>query len=123
MRQHGQREARIGGRQRLEDRHCGGGIEARAPMLLAEGHTEQSKFASPPEKGVIERLRAVVLCGLGLHLPADEVSQRIGEQSVFRGRRKQVEAAPVAIRHRAASLTAASQACRSGQPSSRAVWT
>ena len=56
----GEREAGIGGRQRLVHDHRGGGVEPGAAVLLGDGEPEQPELAGAAEEGEVELLLAVV---------------------------------------------------------------
>ena len=99
MGEHGQREARIGGRERFEELHGRRGVEARAAVLLADRDAEQTEGPGLAEEREVEGLVAVVLRRLRLHLARHELAQGLGEQHVLRGGGKEVEASPLALVH------------------------
>ena len=66
MREHGERETGVGGRERLADLHRGHGVEARAPVLLGQRDAEQAELAGAAEERVVEALVAIVRRSLRL---------------------------------------------------------
>ena len=119
--EHGEREARVGGRERLADLNGRGGIEARAAVLLANRDAEQAERPGLAEEREVEGLVAVVPRGLRLDLPRHELAQRLGEQRVLRRGSVEIEASPLALVHgeTPAARHGRSAASAPGEPAER----
>jgi hypothetical protein len=100
VRQIGESEAGVRGRQRFVDHHRGDRVEPGAAVLFGNRQAEQAELAGAAEEVVVETFFAIELLGLRFHLAGDEVAESLGEQAVLVGRREQIQAAKIFGRDR-----------------------